>query len=146
MREWLSRLIDWFRRDQLDAELAEELRFHQSQLQRDNETIGVASDDARWAARRQLGNVTRIRESARDRWSVPWCDHVAQDVRDALRSLRRSRGFTLGVVLTLGLGLGANAAVFAVVDRLLFRPPARLMEPARVNQVFGKKKSPENKK
>ena len=136
MREWLSRLIDWFRRDQLDAELAEELRFHQAQLERDNPTAGVAPDDASWAARRQLGNVTHIRERARDRWSLPWLEHIAQDLRYAIRGLRRSRGFTLGVVLTLGLGLGANAAVFAVVDRLLFRPPARLVEPARVNQVY----------
>ena len=136
MREWLARLIDAFRRDRLDAELAEELRFHQTQLERDARASGDSADEASWSARRQLGNVTRIRESARDRWSVPWIDHLEQDVRYAIRGLRRSPAFTLGVVLTLGLGVGANTAMFAVVDRLLFRPPARLLEPARVHQVY----------
>jgi predicted permease len=136
MREWLARLVDRFRRGQLDAELAEELRFHQAQLERDARAAGTADDDAAAAARRQLGNVTRIREIARDRWSVPWLDHLEQDVRYAIRGLRRSPGFTFGVVLTLGLGLGANASIFAVVDRLLFRPPPALIDPSRVNQIY----------
>jgi len=115
MRELFARLFDWLRRDRLDAELTEELSFHRRQLERD-----IPGDAA--VARRRMGNVTRVREEARDRWSVPWFDHLQQDVRYAFRGLRRSPGFTAAVVITLGLGIGANAAMFNVIDRLMFRP------------------------
>ena len=136
MREWIARLADRFRRDRLDEELAEELRFHQGQLERDLRAAGAEPDDATWAARRRLGNVTRVRESARDRWSLPWFDHLHQDLRYAGRSLRRARGFSAAAALTLGLGIGANAAIFAAVDRLLFRMPPLLLEPRRTNHIY----------
>jgi predicted permease len=136
MREWLARIIDWIRRDRLDAELAEELRFHRERLERDERSTGAADGEAARAARRRLGNTTRIREDARERWSVPWLDHLQQDVRYAIRGLRRSPGVTLVVVLTLGLGIGANAAIFSVVDRLLFRPPPMLRDPALTHRVY----------
>jgi predicted permease len=126
MRELLARLVDWLRRDRLDAELTEELQFHRRQLERDAPTV----------AQRRLGNVTRVREDARDRWSLPWLDHVQQDVRYAFRGLRRSPGFTAAVVVTLGLGIGANAAMFNVIDRLMLRPFAYLRDPARVQRVY----------
>jgi putative ABC transport system permease protein len=124
MRELLARLRDWLRRDRLDAELQEELRFHRTRSERDGH-------DARG-----LGNTTRIVEESRDRWSVPWLDHLQQDVRYALRGLRKSPGFTLGVVVTLGLGIGANAAMFGVIDRLMFRPYPFLQEPETVHRVY----------
>jgi len=136
MREWLARLRDWLRRDQLDRELAEELRFHQEQLKREAGAAGLDPDEAAWMARRKLGNVTRHREEARDRWSWPWLDDLQQDVRYALRGLGRSPGFTATVILTLGLGIGANAAMFGVIDRLMLRPYAYLREPARVHRVY----------
>ncbi|HUQ82223.1 MAG TPA: ABC transporter permease [Gemmatimonadaceae bacterium] len=134
MREWLARVLDWLRRDRLDSELADELRFHHQHLERDTRADGKA--DAHHAARRQLGNLTRAREDARDRWSVPWLDHLQQDIRYALRGLRRSPGFTTAVVLTLGLGLGANAAMFNVIDQLMLRPFPYLREPAQVKRVY----------
>jgi len=136
MREWLARLIDWFRRERLDAELREELEFHRSQLERDTRAAGDDAAEAHWAARRRLGNVTRVREESQDRWSVPWLDHLQQDVRYAIRGLRRSPGFALSAIVTLGLGIGANAAMFGVIDRLMLRPHAYLSEPGRVHRVY----------
>ncbi len=136
MQEWLARVRDWFRRDVLDAELTEELQFHRELLERDARTAGVSATDAPSAARRRFGNVTRLKEEARERWSIPWLEHFQQDVRYALRGLRRSPGFTATVVLTLGLGVGANAAMFGVVDQLMFRPFPYLRDASTVNRVY----------
>jgi predicted permease len=136
MREWLARIFDWFRRDRLDADLAEELRFHQAQVEREAVARGFSAADANSAARRRLGNVTNVMEQARERWSLPWLDHLQQDIRYAIRALRRSPGFSLAVIITLGLGIGANAAIFSAVDRLLFRAPPLLETPGRTNWVY----------
>ncbi len=136
MREWLARIRDWFRRGRLDRELTEELRFHREQLERDVRADGAGPDEAPYAARRRLGNATVLKEATRDRWSLPWLDHFQKDVRYALRGLRRSPGFTATVVLTLGLGIGANAAMFGVIDRLMFRPFPYLRDPARVHRLY----------
>jgi predicted permease len=136
MREWLARIIDWIQRDKLDAELEEELRFHRAQLERDARASGTAVDDAERHATKRLGNTTRVREAARDRWSIPWLDHLQLDVRYAIRGLRRSPGLTASVVLTLGLGIGANAAIFSTIDRLLFRAPSLLKAPSLTNRVY----------
>jgi putative ABC transport system permease protein len=136
MREWLARLRDWLRRDRLDRELGEELRFHRERLEREAEAAGANRDEAVYAARRRLGSVLRAQEESRDRWSWPWLDHFVKDLRYALRGLRRSPGFTATVVLTLGLGIGANAAMFGVIDRLMFRPFPYLRDPARVHRVY----------
>jgi len=136
MRELIARLRDWLRRDRLDAELADELRFHSEMLSRDARSSGVQPDDAPFAARRALGNLTAVREETRDRWSVTWLDHFQQDARYAARGLRRNPGFTAAVVLTLGLGIGANAAMFNVIDQLMFRPYPYLRDPGSVHRVY----------
>lgn len=136
MREWIARIADWFRRDRLERELQEELQFHQQQLERDALHAGTPAGDARNAARRRLGNVTSVAERARDRWSLPTLDRFQQDVRYALRGLRRSPGFTATAVATLALGIGANAAMFGVIDQLMFRPFAYLEDPATVHRVY----------
>lgn len=136
MREWLARLRDWLRRDRLDAELAEELRFHREQLERAAAHAGADPKEAAYMARRQLGNLPRHQEESRDRWSWPWLDHFQKDLRYALRGLRRSPGFAATVVLTLGLGIGANAAMFGVIDRLMFRPFPYLRDPSQVHRVY----------
>ena len=136
MREWLRRLSDWLRRDRLDRELADELRFHQDQLERQARAQGTDAQEATYAARRRIGNLTRHQEAARERWSWPWLDHLYKDLRYALRGLRRSPGFTVTVILTLALGIGANAAMFNVVDRLMFRPLAYLRDPGTVHRIY----------
>ena len=136
MREWLARLRDWLRRDRLDRELTEELRFHRAQLERDARDQGVSGAEARFMASRRLGNETRVHEDARDRWSWPWLDRLQQDLRYAVRGLRRSPGFSATVIVTLGLGIGANAVMFGVIDRLMFRPFPHLRDPSTVHRVY----------
>lgn len=136
MRELWARLIDLFRRDRLDVELKDELTFHQKMLERDERAAGASADDAGHAARRRLGNITGARERARDAWSFAWVEVFQQDLRYALRGLRRAPGFTAAVILTLGLGIGANAAMFGVIDRLMFRPYPYLRDPASVQRLY----------
>lgn len=136
MREFLARVRDWFRRDALDREMQEELAFHRRLLERDATVAGADVATARFSASKRLGNVTLAREDARQRWSIPVLEQMWRDVRYALRGLRRSPGFTLTVVITLGLGLGANSAMFTVVDRLMFRPLAYLRDPGRVHRLY----------
>src|SRR4249920_735239 len=69
-------------------------------------------------------------------WFIPTLERLRQDLRYALRGLRRSPGFTATVIATLGLGIGANAAMFGVVDRLMFRPHPYLHDPAGVSRVY----------
>lgn len=136
LRELLGRVAAWRRRDELSRELATELEEHVKLLARDYQHEGMSSDDARAAARRQLGHVASLREEARDAWGFPSVDALIQDLRYAVRGLRRSPGFTVTVILTLALGIGANAAMFAVMDRLMFRPFPLLHDPGSVHRVY----------
>jgi putative ABC transport system permease protein len=136
LREIALRLSAWVRRDCLTRELADEMRSHVEFLARDLEHEGMSREDALRAAQRQLGNATSHREASRDSWGFPTVDAILQDLRYAVRGLVRSPGFTATVVITLGLGIGANAAMFAVIDRLMFRPFPHMREPAQVHSVY----------
>lgn len=136
LRELLGRLAAWRRRDELDRQLAEEMRDHIELLARDLSRDGLASDEARATARRQVGNVTRAREESRDAWGFPAIDVVLRDMRYAARGLRRAPGFATTVILTLALGIGANAAMFGVIDRLMFRPFPYTRDPSTINRVY----------
>lgn len=135
-REFLLRLRAWARRDRLSRELAAELEAHVDLLARDLVHDGLAPDEARTAARRQLGNATALRESSRDAWGFPALERVLQDLRYAIRGLVHAPGFAVTVILTLGLGIGANAAMFAVIDRLMFRPFPYMRDPGSVHRVY----------
>lgn len=136
MRELLARLRDWFNRDTLDEELAEELRFHQAQLEAHAARAGATQSERRVAARRRLGNTTSVREEARERWSIPSLDNFLSDARHAIRGLRRNPAFTATAVVTLSLGIGANAAMLNVLDRMMFRPLNDLVRSADVQRVY----------
>jgi len=128
LRSLWYRLTSRLRRGALDAELEEELRVHREFLEEEARRGGSSEGAARREAALRLGNATGIREETRDAWSFGWLDAMIRDARYAARFLRRSPGFTSVAVISLGLGIGANAAVFSVVDRLLLRPPAHVTD------------------
>jgi putative ABC transport system permease protein len=134
--EMALRMTAWVRRDRLARELADEMQTHLELLARDLEHEGMSHEDALAAARRQLGNATSQLESSRDYWGFPAVDALIQDTRYALRGLVRSPGFAATVIVTLGLGIGANTAMFAVIDRLMFRPFPYMRDPGTVNRIY----------
>jgi putative ABC transport system permease protein len=130
------RLRALFQRERLDAELDEELQDHLLRQIEANVRSGMHPTEARRAALLAMGGVQRRKEESRDVRGVAMFEALQQDLRYAWRGLRSKPGFTTAVVLALGLGLGANAAMFGIIDRLMFRPPAFLRAPERVHRVY----------
>jgi len=117
--------------------LWEEMDFHIQSMTEELVASGMPEPEARAAARRKFGNMTRNSEEARSVWIVRWMSDLAQDLRQAFRGMRRDAGFTTFVILIAGLGIGASATVFSVVNALLLRPlpfldPERLVWIANV--------------
>jgi putative ABC transport system permease protein len=132
----LNRFAYWLRRSEVTSDLSEEMAFHRSLIEDRRVQDGMSPADARAAARRAMGNETYMREESRAVWLWPSLEATWQDATHTVRALRRTPTFAIGVTLTLALGIGANAAMFSLIDRLLFRPPALMIDPTHVHRVY----------
>jgi len=116
------RLRALFRRRDLEAEMAEEMRFHLEQRAADLAETGLPPDEARLAAQRRFGNTASLQERSRDAFGWGWLDRTVKDLALAARQLARNPGFSLLAVITLGLGLGANTSMFSMVQGISLKP------------------------
>jgi putative ABC transport system permease protein len=137
LREWLIRLWGSIRGHQRDLELEEELRIHLELAAEDERRRGGAPGDAERAVALRQGGLTPAMDALRDQRGLPWLDELIADVRYAVRVIARAPSFAVAVVGVLALGIGANTAIFSIVNAVLLRPMP-FEEPDRLVRLFTK--------
>src|SRR4030095_11599806 len=126
----LRRIYYWINRGRAAAELAEEIEFHRALKQQELERSGMPSQDAAAASRRELGNTLLAREESRSIWGWTWLDDAVRDVRYAWRTLARMPVSPALVIVSLGIGIGVNAAVFSWIQAVVLQPIPGVEDPS----------------
>jgi macrolide transport system ATP-binding/permease protein len=121
MTSFFRKFTWWIQRKRREAELREELKFHLAEEAVERQADGLSDDQARWAARRDLGNVTLLQEDTRTLWSWILLEQLLQDIRYGLRTMAANKTFSAMAILSLALGIGANTAIFSLMDSILLR-------------------------
>ena len=137
MSYWM-RVKALLKRKQLDRDLEDELAFHLAMREAKNRERGIGGQDARYAARRQFGNLTRIKEACREAWSFVSLETTWRDLRYGARTLAKNPGFTAVAVLAIGLGIGVNAGIFSVLNGVALKllPVPSAQQIVSVDQIF----------
>ena len=116
MTSFVRKFTWWIQRRRKEDELREELQFHLSNEADERHADGLTVDEARWAAHRDLGNVTLVLEDTRTLWSWILLEQLAQDIRYGLRTMAANKTFSAMAILSLALGIGANTAIISFMD------------------------------
>ena len=120
-RRFLCKLLNFLRPSRAERDLAREIETHLQLLEEESQRRGLSGEQARLAAIRAYGGIEQAKELHREARSWLWLEQLRQDIRHSIRTLRKNPGFTLTVILTLALGIGANTAIFSLIDALMLK-------------------------